>query len=385
MSAEARGVDGRPLIVVSAGTAWDGMAGSDRMLASAMARYAHVLWVDPPFSALSRAKRPGGRLLVPTLSAITPEITRVNPVVLPLHTRAGVRHTTPWLIRAQIKWALRRLGARPHAVVDCRMGRALGGWGKGVHNVLYGTDDFVAGAELMGRRVAQVREEERQALAGADLVLAVSTTLVERWRGMGAKVLHVPNGVRPETYASVDRAAPADDVDLPAPVAGVVGHLSNRIDISLLEAVVEEGCSLLLVGRYDARWEPERFVRLQEHPRVTWVGPRRYEELVGYLRLVDVGLTPYTETAFNHAAFPLKTLEYLAAGRPVVSTDLPATRWLGTDLVSISSDPAEFAKTARELALRPRTPELVAARRAFTEQHSWQARAELVAAAIGLA
>ncbi len=366
----------KPLVVVNAGTPWDGVAGSDRMLGAALTAHADLLWVDPPASAIS----PGARRLRPRIGSPAPGVTRLTPTALPLHSRAGLRNTTPRLVRAQIEWVLRRLGRRPRAVLDCRLGRMLSGWEPGVLRVLYGTDDYVAGAALMGRRVRQVRAEEARSVADADLVVAVSTALEERWRAMGARTLLLPNGVAP--VGDLDATAPAADVDLPRPVAGVIGHLSARIDAALLEAVVAGGCSLLLVGPVDRRWAP-RIERLCVHPRVASVGPRPHAALPGYLRRIDVGLTPYADSAFNRAAFPLKTLEYLAAGRPVVSTDLPATRWLATDLVRVAKDPEQFARYARELGTTD-SPELVAARRAFAGHHGWPARAATLATAIGL-
>ena len=54
-------------------------------------------------------------------------------------------------------------------------------------------------------------------------------------------------------------------------------------------------------------------------------------------------MTPYAESPFNRASFPLKTLEYLAAGLGVVSTDMPSARWLNTSLISLQSEPHDFA------------------------------------------
>jgi teichuronic acid biosynthesis glycosyltransferase TuaH len=269
-------------------------------------------------------------------------------------------------------------------VIDCRLGRMLGGWGPGVRNVLYGTDDYVAGAELMGRDVAHIRRDEEVTLASADLVIAVSQQLSDRWRGMGATVEFIANGVAAEAYADVDDAEPAADVDLPSPVVGVVGQLTDRIDISLLEAVVDSGLSLLMVGPRDPRWEPVRFEQLLAAPHVQWVGLKPFAALPGYLSLIDVGITPYLDTAFNRASFPLKTLEYLAAGRAVVSSDLPATRWLQTDLVRVARGPAAFAAAVAEAAAEPRTSDLMRARRALAARHSWRARADEAAKVIGL-
>lgn len=72
----------------------------------------------------------------------------------------------------------------------------------------------------------------------------------------------------------------------------------------------------------------------------------------------------------------MKTLEYLAAGRPVVATSLPATRSLDTELVTLADAPDEFAASVARQAPLAREPELVAARRAFAAQHSWADRAQ---------
>ena len=86
---------------------------------------------------------------------------------------------------------------------------------------------------------------------------------------------------------------------------------------------------------------------------------------------------PYGRTEFNKHSFPMKTLEYLSAGRPVVATSLPAIRWLDTDLVPLADTPEAFARgrprggPARDaaLVLRRRAvrrgPQLGAARRAL--------------------
>jgi teichuronic acid biosynthesis glycosyltransferase TuaH len=97
--------------------------------------------------------------------------------------------------------------------------------------------------------------------------------------------------------------------------------------------------------------------------------------LPSYFRLIDVGIVPYGDSPFNRGSFPLKTLEYLAAGRSVVATGLPAIRWLATDLVAIASEPRAFADHVDRLLDEVRSPALMARRRAFAAQHSWANRA----------
>ena len=157
---------GLPYVVWMAPTSWDGIPGTDRPLAMALTRYARVLWVDPPLSPVSPARLRGevSGGLVPALTDIDERITRLTPVALPGLTRPGIRGTTAPLVRAQVRWALRKRGIRPFAVVAGYLEDLLGRWGDAV-NVIYSTDDHVAGAELMGLSADRVRAQERLAAA----------------------------------------------------------------------------------------------------------------------------------------------------------------------------------------------------------------------------
>jgi len=377
------------LIVVFAGTSWDGVAGSDRLLATELTAHADVLWVDPPISAATpdRYRYGASRLgLAPQLRGAAEGVTRLTPRVLPLHTRPYVKVSTAALIRSQTRWALGRLRRRPTAVIACNLVDVLRGWAPGITKVLYGTDDYVAGAALMGQDAARVAADELRQLGHADLVVAVSTVLAERWAGLGAKRVElIPNGVQTSAYRDLASLAPAPEAAaLDGPVAGIIGQFSDRTDFDLLAALADDGISLLLVGPHDGRWEPVRFPELVARPNVVWVGRQPFEKLPMYLRAMDVGVTPYRDTAFNRASFPLKTLEYLGAGKPAVSTDLPAVHWLNSPLVRVASTPKTIVAAVREAAAESSVPSLVAARQAFAEQHSWAQRAAALAGALRL-
>ena len=383
--------DTRHLLWV-APTSWDGIPGTDRPMAQEMTRYARVLWVDPPVSAVTpgrvRGEVAGG--LMPSLSAADDGITRLTPVALPGVTRPGVRATTAPLLRAQIRWALRRLQMQPDVVVAGYLQDVLGRW-DGAVNVLYSTDDHVAGAGLMGLSASRIKAQERQAVARADILAVVSPALAEHWSALGADPVVIPNGCYPG-YAADTAPAPAV-VDLPRPLAGLVGQLTERIDMRLLEAIADAGLSLLLVGPYDARWERERFAALIARPNVRYAGRVPAGEVPRYLAAIDVGLTPYADSPFNQASFPMKTLEYFSAGLPVVSTDLPGSQWLRDDLLrhepaaanqlmALTSGEAEFVAAVRRLAVVPGAPasaDASAARaasaRAFAGRHTWRQRA----------
>ncbi|WP_020668513.1 glycosyltransferase [Amycolatopsis nigrescens] len=364
----------RPLVVMAAGASWDGVKGSERQLAEALTRHADVLWVDPPVSPVTKGKRRWW----PRLEAISPDLRRFSPLGPPGWTRPGMRTLTWPMVRAQIHWILRWVDRRPDVFVACTQHDLLGFWGEDVLDVLYGTDDWLAGAALLNQDPRRVARQERTALARADVVLAIGPELAARWRAIGAEPHEFPNGCDTEAYRDVRHRTPAP---LPpgfgAPVAGLVGQLTERIDVTLLESVADSGAGLLLVGPLDPGWQPERVRALLARPNVHHTGAVPFEELPPWFARMDVGLTPYRDSAFNRASFPLKTMEYLAAGLPVVSTELPASRRLRaeTGQVLLATGPAEFAGAVHRAAALNRDPDAVAQRRSVAERHSWQTRA----------
>ncbi|OLR90804.1 glycosyltransferase [Actinokineospora bangkokensis] len=374
----------RRLAVVVSGVTFDGVRGTERHLAHQLTTHADVLWVDPPVSPATPARyrgvAPGARPWKPALRDIGPGLHRLTPVALPGLTRPGIRGTTWPLVRAQVRAALRTLGRTPDAVIACSFDDVLGHWGPDTRNVLYGTDDWVAGARLMNQDTARLLAEERRALTAADVVFAVGPELARRWSDLGATAHELPNGCDPDAYAG---ATPRDlPPGFPTVVAGLVGQLSARIEISLLEAVADSGVGLVLVGPRDPAWEPQRLRVLLARANVHAVGPVPFEELPGWLAAFDVGLCPYADTEFNRASFPLKTLEYLAAELPVVGTDLPAHQRLvaeGADVL-LARTPAEFAARVEEAARSTRERGL---RREVARRHSWAERAREFAGRLG--
>jgi teichuronic acid biosynthesis glycosyltransferase TuaH len=394
-------------LVWLAGVAWDGVRGTDWHLATAMSRHARILWVDPPVSPVTSLHSRGrsGVSWRPRLSEVADRISRLTTVALPGHSRPGVRGTTAALVRGQVRRALRRAASRPEAVVATSLEDLLGYWGDDVVDVLYGTDDYVAGAKLMGLSADYLRRQERRALDRADVVAAVSPVLAQRWAGLGARPLVIPNGCLLRGPGAQE--VPASIPDLPRPVAGLVGQFTDRIDLGIVESVAAAGISLLIVGPIDPRVDQHRVRELTSAPNVHYAGMVSAEQVPGYLAAIDVGLTPYGDTRFNQASFPLKTLEYLGAGVPVISTDLPAARWLREDLLrsdyggaadqvlALAADGTGFVAAINRM--RPSfgqnegrgrgsaSDELTAGEcRGFAARHTWSRRSDELADAIGL-
>ena len=373
------------LVVICAANNWDEVKLADRHMAEHLAARVPVLYVDPPISHLTRLNAPlvAPSLKRPRLRLLAPGLARYTPLVPPKPMEPALLPLTSRIVRRGLRGALRRLGGRVEVVLSTWMFvDAYGFLGERVR-AYWWRDDPVAAAPLWRRSAERLAAGDRRLTETSDLVLSVSEGVAGELRSRGVEAAYLPNGCDAAFYAGVEDAADPPGVDLPGPVAGFVGHLNSRTDLGLLEATVNAGASLLLVGPRDPSFVPERFAALAARPDVHYAGPQRFDDLLPYLKKIDVGVVPYADGRFNRNSFPLKTLEYLAAGRPVVSTPLPAVRSLETDLVTLAEAPAEFGRAVMREAHLTHRPALAADRRAFAARHSWDARAEQLLGLLG--
>jgi len=356
-------------------------------LADNLARYAPVLYVDPPLSRIEVAREPGLRPLLdgPRLSMVTPRLANLRVLLFPGKDRPAMTRLSTWLLRRRVGAALRALGARPQVTIVQPPHRPLLAGLRDQRRVYLVTDDYIAMATMLGFPAAHMSRGEARLARDADLIVVVSEVLADKFRAMGYESLVIPNGCDDLLFATTDTAPPPTDVMLPSPIVGFVGYLSNRIDFNLLDAVARRGHSVLLVGARSGVFAATRAEVLLARPNVQWVGGKQYTDLPSYMRVTDVGVVPYPDNQKNRASFPLKILEYLAAGRRVVATDLPAVRWLDTDLVRVAPDDPEGFADAVEAALAERDDLLLRERRrAFAAGHSWSRRTERLATALDL-
>ena len=374
----------RDLLVYCAANPWDSLRGTDQQMAHALTQFADVLYVDPVLSPKARwgrrrATRPRVSWRGERLQAGLVRITPPGPIG---PQRRGLRVLSDVSRRYAIVRFLTRDGRTPSAVIASSLDNVLSV--PAATRVLYETDDYLAGAALMGLRLDDVRALELARLAQADLVVAVSDPLSRRLAGVRPDVVTLPNGVDVDHFQNVPALRTERPRTDPRPAAVLMGHLNERIDVRLLEATVDAGLALTIVGPRQPGFAPGRFEALLARPGVAWLGRRRYDELPGILGSADVGLTPYVAGLFNDASVPLKTLEYLAAGLPVVSSDLPAARALPSGVLHLASSPEEFAAAAVKGAAEAGDVDLVRLRQQIARQNSWASRAEHLAQLVGL-
>ena len=199
---------------------------------------------------------------------------------------------------------------------------------------------------------------ERDLLTRADLVFTGGYSLYEAKRQQHPRVHPFPSGVDIAHFrpARTGLPEPEDQAKIPQPRLGFYGVIDERLDRSLLAAVADlrPDWQIVLVG-------PVLKIERDELPRrrnIHYLGRKPYSLLPAYLSGWDVALMPFALNAATRFISPTKTPEYLAGGRPVVSTPIVdvAHQYGKVPGVAIASTAEEFVKRAEECLALGRTP-----------------------------
>jgi teichuronic acid biosynthesis glycosyltransferase TuaH len=354
---------------------------ADRQLAEQLSRLIPILYVEPASSIVGRCREKGWRGLRAggRLRRVSPGLARLSPEGLPGLTWRGIRRFNSLLVSWQVRYAARKLRATVGWTMEANILSPLMGKCGERTKVYWAQDDFVGMAPLLKLPIAPFANGENKLTNEADVIIAANPLVAESVTLMGRTPHLIPFGCDYNLFSSTETSEPADDVSLPRPMAIFMGHLGDRIDLQILDRLARSGVSLLIVGPLHPKTDPLHFEHILSNDNVEWIGERPFEELPRYLAHAGVGVLPYTRSKFNLGSCPLKLLEYLAAGLPVVATDLPAIRQMNTRHISVTNDPGAFVQRVSELLDNGRDAAEDADRRQFAAQHSWTHRASAFA------
>lgn len=270
---------------------------------------------------------------------------------------------------ARLRHAARRRGLeRPAVITTNPLLAGLGRFDWAGPVTYYAWDDWLASVPhrrwwpAIERSFAQVRELGRR-------VVSVSHAAERRIAPTGAHAV-VENGVSPEEWL-VPPPPPPWFQALPGVRAVYAGSLDTRVDVQQVAQVAAalEGGSVVLVGSVmdEPHFAPLR--RLDNVHFIPWL-PRA--EITGVIAAADVCVVPHARNDLTEAMSPLKVFEYLAAGRPVASVDLPPIARIDASRLVLAPAGGDLVPAVRRaLELRP-APE--SERIAFIHDNSWDVR-----------
>jgi len=202
--------------------------------------------------------------------------------------------------------------------------------------VYYCVDDL---EKWPGLDASSLRRMERSLIQRVDSIVAVSEVLVDRLATHGRKAALLTHGVDVEHWQRSSAAPVTAVAGLEVPLIVFWGVVDRRLSFDWLERLSGRlsGGTIVLVGP-----ENEPDPRLRSLTRVTLTGPLDFDELPALAQAASVLVMPYADMPATRAIQPLKLKEYLATGRPVVVSPLPAVaEW--TDACDVAGSAEDFA------------------------------------------
>lgn len=217
-----------------------------------------------------------------------------------------------------------------------------------------------------------LREREAELFSRADVVFTGGQSLYEAKRHQHPNVYAFPSSVDTAHFAKARSLAedPLDQAGIPRPRIGFYGVIDERLDIALLRSVAEARPHLhwVMIGPV-VKIDPAELPQLAN---VHYLGSKSYKELPAYLAGWDVAMLPFARNESTRFISPTKTPEYLAAGKPIVSTSIRdvVRPYKELGLARIADTPEEFIK-AVEAALTEDPAERLKKSDKFLMQNSW--------------
>lgn len=226
---------------------------------------------------------------------------------------------------------------------------------------------------------SELMEEDHHALLqGADLVVTTATSLWEKVKRVRKDTLLVPNGVYLDDFKMhTPPSIPKDLVNVMKqgkPIIGYYGALAEWLNYEIINYIVQscKGYNIVLIGpNYDGSMK-----QLQNAENLFWLGSKEYKELKNYLYFFDVAMIPFKISEVTNSTSPLKLFEYMAGGKPIVTTDVKECRKYKS--VFTAKDEEDFVRKIGLAWEKRNDPEYLNLLKKEAEENSWHARVEHV-------
>jgi glycosyltransferase involved in cell wall biosynthesis len=300
-----------------------------------------------------------------------PESLRVFEVRKPYTKR---EHSKAWM---QFKWRLRLKRAQRYLAGQGCQRTVLSIWRPTFAEALdqvandlscYHIDDEYS----FSSTDEPISPSEQRLLESCDCVFIHSRSLMAKKGGINPNTRMAPNGVDFSAYSKpVDM--PRDLAAIPRPRVLYSGRIKRQMDWSLLGSLaqLEPRWQFVFVGPAAQSDIQAQIEELDRHPNVHFLGGKNPQELPGYVHHSDVCIMPYVLDGYTKYILPLKLHEYLAAGKPVVSSPIDSVLPFA-DVVMVASTVDEWqSKVAAGLSEKARSAKLVVARQEVARRYDW--------------
>lgn len=314
--------------------------------------------------------------------SVSPNLFVFAPLVLPFHRFALVRAFNRVFLSMQLKYIVSKHRFE-NPIIWSYVPNALeflGKW-KEKLSVYHCVDELSANPRIPGEVVKRMEEEF---IKKASITFVTAKPLYEEKRKYSNSVYYMPNVA---DYAHFSRASlpeteiAKDLAPIPGPRLGFIGAVSRyKLDFELIEYIAGKHTdwSIILIGATGEGEKTGGLSELQVYKNIFILGGRNYRDLPGFIKGFDVCLLPSRINEYTRNMFPMKFFEYLASGKPVISTELESLSEF-KKLAYFSKNKEEFEVNI-EAALKESDSSLKQDRIAAARRFTWENRIEEMSA-----
>jgi len=243
--------------------------------------------------------------------------------------------------------------------------------------VYYCIDNFRVSSPAASR----IAESEITLIKKSDLVFVTSRELFKYCEQFNPKVSLFPFAVNYEYFEKVRTDAGINNEafkDIPKPRIGYIGGIHKWIDIELIKTLALQlpKYSFILIGPVQTD-----ITSLQNIPNIHMLGKKAHNEIPALIKEFDVCMIPYLITEYTKNVYPTKLNEYLALGKPVISTALPeilAYNQANESVVTVATNAQEFSDAIHALLTiqESEKPRFISRRIKSAQKNGWAQRIE---------
>jgi glycosyltransferase involved in cell wall biosynthesis len=197
----------------------------------------------------------------------------------------------------------------------------------------------------------EIEAVEREYVEKADKIVAASSVLAEKVK---EKEVHlIPNGVDLVRFRRANGSKVRKKLGLEGTVVGFIGNQDKYKELYKVakasEHLYDEDLTFLIVGKGSAISPIKKYLDRKKISNFRFTGFVNPSEIPEYCKAIDIGLCPYMKTKSDDARSPMKLLDYTAAGKPVVATELEEIRRMNfSNVILVKDDPASLAEGIRK-------------------------------------
>jgi len=311
--------------------------------------YIDSLGLRRPSASTQDAKRILKRLqrLVTGPRKVRENIWVWSPFVIPFQKYSFIRRFNRFLLSAMLKFYVNKIGIKQEILWTYNPLTVHLLNIKGFKKIIYHCVDDIKAQPGMAAKIFE--QTEKDLVERSYIVFATSPKLAETrivWNPNTYYFTNVADFKHFSKASDLKTIIPDDLLKVPSPRIGFIGAISDyKVDFNLLRYVAKArpDWSIVLIGKVGEGDPWTKTGLFRDIPNICFMGPRHYAELPCYLKGLDVTILPNVLNEYTESMFPMKFFEYLAAGKPVVSVDLPALREY-RNIACIAKSPRDFIR-----------------------------------------